>query len=82
MKVLKFFAEWCAPCKMLSKTIEDANIKHELVDIDIDKNNVAAAQYGVRGVPMCIVVDEAGNEVRRKSGMMTKEQFEQFVNVG
>lgn len=82
MKVLKFYAEWCGPCKMLSMSIKDAAIKAELVEVDIDKDNVMAAKYGVRGVPLCVVVDDEGKELRRKVGVMTKEQFEQFVNVG
>lgn len=81
MKVLKFGANWCSGCNALSKVIKDAVIKAELVEVDIDKDNVMAAKYGVRGVPLCVVVDDEGKELRRKVGVMTKEQFEQFVNV-
>lgn len=82
MKVLKFYAEWCGPCKMLSMAILDAEVKAEVIEVDIDKDNIMAMKYGVRGVPLCVVVDDEGKELRRKVGVMTKEQFEQFVNVG
>lgn len=80
MKVLKFYAEWCSPCKTLSETIKDADVKYDVIGVDIDKDNVMATKYGIRGIPMCILIDDEGKEVRRKAGMMTKEQFEQFVN--
>lgn len=80
MKVLKFKAEWCSPCKTLSNAIIGAVIKYDLIEVDIDKDNVMATKYGIRGIPMCILVDDDGKEVRRKAGVMTKEQFELFVN--
>jgi thioredoxin 1 len=80
MKVLKFYADWCGPCKALSTTIEkyykgDVPIEN----IDIDANNEMARQYNVRSVPLCVVVDENGNELRRKSGMMMIDDFENFL---
>lgn len=80
MKVLKFYAEWCGPCKSLSTTIEKHYTgKVPVESIDIDKNVDLAVQYGVRGVPLCILIDEHGTEVRRQSGMMMIDQFEKFV---
>ena len=79
MKVLKFYADWCGPCKMLSKAIEGADVNLEIVNVDIDDDSVLTMKYGVRGVPMCVVVDEDGKELRRKVGMMSKDEFEKFV---
>ena len=80
MKVLKFAAEWCGPCKSLSTTIEkyykgDVTIEN----IDIDEQRERAVEYGVRGVPTCILLDAEGKEVGRKVGMMMIDEFEKFV---
>lgn len=79
MQVLKFHASWCAPCKMLSKVIEDAKVKTKIVSIDIDADNIQAQKYGVRGVPMLIMTDSGGNEIKRKSGMMSEAQLKEFL---
>lgn len=80
MKVLKFSATWCGPCKSLSTTIEkyykgDVPIEN----IDIDEQRERAVEYGVRGVPTCILLDAEGQEVSRKVGMMMIDEFEKFV---
>jgi thioredoxin-like negative regulator of GroEL len=80
MKVLKFYADWCGPCKSLSTTIEKhykGNIPVE--EIDIDKQQNVAMEYGIRSVPTCILVNEHGAEVRRQVGAMMIDEFEQFV---
>lgn len=82
MKVLKFYAEWCGPCKAMSKTLENhykGNIPVE--DIDIDKNTETAVKYGIRSVPTCILIDEHGSELKRKSGVMMIDEFENFIKV-
>ena len=42
MKVLKFYATWCEPCKALSKIIEGAKdkIPMPIEDIDIEQNMI------------------------------------------
>lgn len=82
MKALKFEASWCAPCKMLSKTIEDAKDKLtvDIECIDIDENAALAKQYGIRGVPTIVIVDDEGKEIKRQSGMMMESQLLQFLS--
>ena len=80
MKVLKFYADWCAPCKVLTNTIEmyyngDVEIESVNIESDMDK----AIEYKVRGVPLCILLDDNGNELKRKSGTMLIDEFEDFV---
>ena len=80
MKVLKFSASWCGPCKMLATTLEkyykgDVAIE----DVDIDQNQELAIKYGVRSVPTCVLLNDEGAEVRRKSGVMMIDEFEKFI---
>lgn len=79
MKVLKFAAEWCGPCKMLSKTLEDYKGDVQVQEIDIDADQEVAIRYGIRGVPTLVLLDDNGSELRRKSGMMMLGDFEKFV---
>ena len=83
MKLYKFYAEWCQPCKMLSKVIEDAGdkITTEVVSFDIDQEMMTAVNYGVRGVPTMVLVDDDGKEIKRQSGYVTEEQLLKFLEV-
>jgi len=81
MKLLKFYAEWCAPCKMLSNVIKNAGdkITVPVVDVDIDNNIAMSVDYKVRSVPTCVLLDDEGKEVKRKVGAMNEAQLLQFL---
>lgn len=83
MKVLKFYADWCQPCKMLTRTLEDVktDIPVEEIDIETAEGSELAQKFGLRGVPTMVMVDDNGVEVKRKVGMAMANELETFFNV-
>ena len=68
--LVKFAAIWCAPCKVLSKTLnkiepEFTNIKFQ--EVDVDDYPDLAKEYKIRSVPTVIVFKD-GEEVARLVG--------------
>jgi thioredoxin 1 len=75
MKMLKFSASWCQPCKQLTETLKGMELPFPVSEIDVDQNRDAAIEYGIRGVPTLILLDEDNNQLKRLSGAMTKQQL-------
>ena len=78
-KILYFTAAWCSPCKALSPVMDSLQGQINFDKIDVDTNTDLSAQYGVRGVPSLVLV-ENGNEVGRLVGAQTKETILNFYN--
>lgn len=53
--VVDFWAEWCAPCRMLGPTLErEVNAlggRVELAKVDVDQAQALAGRHGVQGIP-------------------------------
>ena len=83
MKIKKFYAEWCGPCKGLSMIIAGAGdkITIPIENIDIDRNIMESVQYDVRSVPMLVLVDDNGKEIKRLNGMVSETQLLEFLKV-
>ena len=83
MKLLKFYADWCGPCKGLTMVINGAKDKIDIPieEINIDEELMTSVEYGVRSVPTVILLDENNNEIKRQVGMMNETQFLEFVKV-
>ena len=79
MKLLKFSADWCSPCKMLSTTMDKMEFSVPVENMDIDQEQVLARSYGVRGVPTVILVDATGKALKRFSGVKSKADIEAWL---
>lgn len=81
MKLLKFYATWCAPCKGLSIVIDGVKDQIDTVieDINIEDNIELSQKYGVRTVPTLVLVNDDGEVVKKATGMMNEQQFLEFV---
>jgi thioredoxin 1 len=76
-KIIRFTASWCQPCKMLAKTLEDADlgIPIEVIDIDVDPKK--AIEFGIRSVPTMVLID--GENSSRLSGVYTLDKIKQWI---
>jgi thioredoxin 1 len=77
-KILRFTASWCQPCKALAKNLEIANINLPIEVIDIDVHDTLAIEYGIRGVPTLVMMDE-NIEVKRIVGSKTVNELQEWV---
>lgn len=82
VKVMRFTAEWCSPCRALAPIIEE--IKNEYPDvsfetIDVDENPESVTEYGIRGIPVVIVQND-GVETSRFVGIQPKNVYESAIN--
>ena len=77
-KILRFTASWCQPCKNLVKQLEeiDTGLPIEVFDIDVDTE--LAMDYGIRSVPTLVIVEE-NIEVKRMTGLVTKEILKNWI---
>ena len=79
IKVLKFQATWCNPCKAMSSILENVVTDIPIEEVDIDEDRDLAQRYRVRGVPTLIMLED-GIEVKRQVGMMSKAQLDLWLS--
>jgi len=81
--LVDFHATWCGPCKMMAPILKQ--VKKQLGDtikiikIDVDKNQLLASKFSVRGVPTLILFNK-GNSVWRQSGVVQANQLIEIIN--
>jgi thioredoxin 1 len=76
--LVDFWAEWCAPCKMLDPIVDEIAEEYQgklrIAKIDADANTDVVTRYGVMGMPTLILFKN-GEEVERISGFKTKDKI-------
>jgi len=77
-RVLRFTASWCGPCKSLAMNLENANITVPIEVVDVDIHPEIAQEYGIRGVPTLVMMNE-NIEVKRLVGSKTVNELQEWV---
>lgn len=82
-QVIKFYANWCGPCKVYGPTFE--KVKQELqgdiefleVNIEEDPENLSG-EYKVRGIPHTVVIQEDGT-IKQASGRLGEQALKDLI---
>ncbi len=73
--LVDFWAEWCAPCKMVAPVIDDLAEEYDgkikFTKVDVDVNPQTAMKYGIRSIPTLLVF-KGGSPVDQVVGAVPK----------
>ena len=71
--LVDFYADWCAPCRMMKPILEEVKKKvgdaATIIKIDVDQSPAIAQTYQVSGIPTLIIFKN-GKAVWRQSGVV------------
>ena len=80
--LVDFYADWCAPCKMMAPAVDELARERQgtalVAKLDTDRSQKTAQQFDIRGIPTTIVF-RGGKEVARHTGAMRKPELERLL---
>lgn len=80
-KLIVFSASWCGPCKRLAPAVAELIEKYpdNVVKYDVDVEVELRDDFEITAVPTLILVDNDGQEISRKLGILDKDSLESFL---
>ena len=81
--LVDFWADWCAPCKMVAPIIEDLSNEYDgrikFIKLDVDSNPKTSQTYGIRGIPTMLIFN-GGSPVDQVVGAVPKTTIKQRLD--
>jgi thioredoxin 1 len=81
--LVDFWAEWCAPCRMIAPTVEAVAEKYagraRVVKLNVDFNPTVSQRFGIKGIPTLILF-KGGKEEERIVGATSKEAISRMLD--
>lgn len=76
--LVDFWAQWCAPCRMLAPTIKELAQEYEgkvkVGKLDTDNNHNTAVKFGINAIPT-IILFRNGRATKTMVGMSSKKDL-------
>ena len=83
LKLLKFSASWCGPCKMQKEELEKNPIGIDIQEIDIDstapEDMELVERYRIMSIPNMVIIDNHDIVQARFIGYTTSDKIKQAI---
>ncbi len=80
--IIDFYADWCAPCKMIAPTLEELQKEYkgqiQIYKVDVDKEQELAQVFQTQSIPSILFIPKTGQPQMAK-GALPKETFVQAI---
>lgn len=81
--LVDFWAEWCAPCKMIAPRVDELAAEYDgkakVVKVNVDNEPNLAMRFDVSSIPTLLVFKD-GELVERMIGAKRKEEIAQALD--
>lgn len=81
--LVDFWAEWCAPCKMIAPTVEALAKEYEgkvrIGKLNIDENPSVPSKFGIRGIPT-LMLFKGGEVAEQIVGVKPKADLKAAID--
>jgi thioredoxin len=81
--IVDFWAEWCAPCKMLSPILEELATEYEgliyIYKVNTDKEKELAKAFGIKAIPSLLFIP-VKDEPQMAQGALPKDALKELID--
>ena len=81
--LIDFWAEWCAPCRMMAPTIDALASEYEgkatIGKLNVDENTEVSAKYQIRGIPTVLIIKN-GEVAEQVVGVTSKDNLSKLID--
>lgn len=81
--LVDFWAEWCAPCRMIAPHIDALAQEYagrvKVGKLDVDQSSDIAGRYGIRSIPTLLIFRD-GKVVEQRVGALPKPELARLLD--
>lgn len=80
--IIDFYADWCAPCKMVAPLLEELSEEYKgkvnIYKVDTEAEQELAAVFGIRSIPSILFVP-MGDKPQMAQGALPKDALREAI---
>ena len=81
--IVDFWADWCAPCKMLAPILEELAAEYEgqiyIYKVNTEKEKALASAFGIRAIPSLLFIP-LNSEPKMAQGALPKDTLKELID--
>ncbi len=80
--IVDFYADWCAPCKMVAPILEDLALEYSgkimVYKVDTENEQELASVFGIQSIPTLLFIPREG-QPQAAMGALPRQTFEKVI---